>query len=166
MRQDILFYSKFCEYSSDIVSLLNKKGARGDFTLVCVDTIRNKLPVFVDRVPLIYTQNNMILYDDAIVTFIEKKYPTVPEEISPFSLQQETVFSFLGDGGGEEMHKEFTMLGQEQKIITSVFDEDEENKKAKIDSSLLDKYMQDRDADVQVFKKVMNHENGACFNRI
>lgn len=154
MRQDVLFYSKFCEYSGEVVNLLNKKGARDEFTLVCIDTIRNKLPHFVDRVPLIYTIEDMIIYDDGILQYIERKYPSLaPEEISPFSLEENTVFSFLGGNEtDDEMHKKFTLLGQEQKIIMS---KDDSNKKDKLDSAAMERYMQDREIDDKNFKQTL-----------
>lgn len=155
-RKDILFFSNYCDYCTDLLNTLIKKNIKTEFMLVCVDNNRYNLPAFVDRVPIIFTRNDDILYDESIMKYIEGKYPTESMEISPFSLHQPSYgnhFSFLEETN--EMHtKGYTILGMDQKISSPV--ENEDSKKGKFDSSVLDKYLQSRDMDEQNFKRIMN----------
>ena len=158
-RKDILFYSNYCEYCNEILSQIVKKNAKQEFVLVCVDSNKYQLPNFVDRVPLIYTKNDEMVYDDSIIKYLEMLFPNETEEILPWSLQQSAnysnQFSFLLEDSADMQNKGYTMLGYDQKITTTVDDSDS-SKKGKFDSSQMDKYMQAREADEQVFKKNMN----------
>lgn len=158
-RKDVLFFSNFCEYSTEILNLIVKKNAKPDFVMVCVDSNKYQLPNFVDRVPLIYTKNDELVYDDSIIKYLEMLYPNEVVEIMPWSLQQPTnysnQFSFLLDDTIDMQNKGYTMLGYDQKIATTADDSDT-SKKGKFDSSQMDKYMQEREADEQNFKKHMN----------
>jgi hypothetical protein len=73
MNKDILFYSNFCEYSKHILVLVQKKDCRDSFVMVCVDNpaVRNRLPVEVDKVPMIITKTKHVISGDNIVKYIE-----------------------------------------------------------------------------------------------
>ncbi len=68
-----LFYSRdpVCEFSSEIVDTIVKRGLRDRFTFVCVEAYSDKLPSFVDCVPLLYTTNHEVLTDDDLVFFVD-----------------------------------------------------------------------------------------------
>lgn len=158
-RKDVIFLSNFCEYSNEILNLIVKKNAKPDFVVICVDNNRYQLPNFVDKVPLIYTKNDEIVYDDSIIKYLEMLYPTETEEIMPWSIQQPSnysnQFSFLLDDSADLQNKGYTILGYDQRISTTIEDSDT-SKKGKFDSSQMDKYMQERENDEQNFKRNMN----------
>jgi hypothetical protein len=163
--KDVLFFSNFCDYSKEIVNLLIKKNIKQNFVLICVDSSKYKLPDFVDRVPIIYTHNGEVLYDETIVKYIEAISPK-NESILPFSLHQSANysdnFSFLDDSD-ELSNKGYTMVGFDQRIMAAPDDDASDNSKNKFDTAVLDQYMQARDSDTQAFKKTMN--NGESFVR-
>lgn len=165
-RKDILFFSNFCDYSNDILNMMVKKNVKNEFMLVCVDNSKFQLPQFVDRVPIIYTKRDELIYDDSIIKYIEELAQAVgvdlTEDIQPWSLQQPSnytsQFSFLMDESSDSLNKGYTMLGYDQKITISQ-EEADVSKKDKFDSSQMDKYMQDRKADEERFKKNINTDN-------
>lgn len=161
-RKDIMFFSNYCEYCTDIINSLIRKNAKQDFMMVCVDNNKYNLPEFVDRVPIIYTKNDEIIYDEGITKYIELMYPSVSEEISPFSLQNTDIgnsFSFLNDELPDMHSKGYTMLGYDQRISSPPEPEDG-SKKAKMDSSVFDRFVQERNADIEEIKKKMGNDNG------
>lgn len=157
VSKDILFFSNFCDYSKEILNLLIRKNMKQAFMTVCVDTNKYKLPDFIDRVPLIYTRNGEVLYDETIVQYIEAVAPK-EDDILPFSLQEPNgysdQFSFL-ENTMDTGNKGYTMLGYEQRIMAPADDENKDNGKSRFDASLLDQYMQERDNDIKQLKKNM-----------
>ena len=164
-RKDILFFSSYCDYSNDILNMMVKKNVKNDFMLVCVDNSKFQLPQFVDRVPIIFTKRDELIYDDSIIKYIEETSQSgieVVEDIQPWSIQQPSnytnQFSFLMDESCDNQNKGYTMLGYDQKITIPQEDTDV-SKKDRFDSSQMDKYMQERKADEESFKKSINGDN-------
>ena len=71
LTKNVLFYSRFCKYSIEVVRILTKKDLRSRFVMVCVDNNRQQLPGFVDRVPLILTSNRRVLADDDVFHYLD-----------------------------------------------------------------------------------------------
>jgi hypothetical protein len=168
-RKDILFFSNYCDYSNDIVNMMVKKNVKNEFMLVCVDNSKFQLPQFVDRVPIIYTKHDELIYDDNILKYIEAAFQTESvEDIQPWSIQQPSnysnQFSFLMDDVPDLQSKGYTMLGYDQKI-TIPPEESDVSKKDKFDSSQMDKLMQERKADEEKFKKSINNDTENVFRR-
>lgn len=164
-RKDILFFSNYCDYSNDILNMMVKKNVKNEFMLVCIDNSKFQLPQFVDRVPIIYTKRDELIYDDSIIKYIEavaQPNGEIVEDIQPWSIQQPSnftsQFSFLMDDSDDNLNKGYTMLGYDQKI-TLTQEETDVSKKDKFDSSQMDKYMQERKADEERFKKSINTDN-------
>ena len=157
-RKDILFYSSFCEYCTNILTLINKKGIKNAFMLVCVDNKRYNLPSFVDRVPIIYTVKEELIYDDNITKYIESAFPTQTEEVMPFYLQSSTYSSQYETIMEVPCHQNmaYTPLGFDQKISTFQDDSDNGSKRDKLDSATLEKYIQERAMDLASFNKMSN----------
>lgn len=159
--KDILFYSNFCEYSNEVLNLLIRKNITNEFMMVCVDTNKYNLPSFVDRVPIIFTKTQSLLIDDNITRYINELYPSVSEDILPFALGGQSLtnqFSFLEDGAlPTESGASYTLIGEDNNLMLRPESntDDSSNKKGKFDSSQLDKFVQDRDSDLQTFKQSM-----------
>jgi hypothetical protein len=136
--------------------------------LVCVDNSKYKLPDFVDRVPIIYTTDGDILYDDYVSQFLESASSSV-EDIQPFALQQSVNYSdnysFLDDSidpSVSEANKAYTIIGADQNMMS--VPEITENTKAGFDNSLFDRYVQTRDEDDLRIKKSIN--SGEKYGRL
>lgn len=163
--KDILFYSNYCEYSNEMLNIIIRKNITADFMLVCVDNNKYALPSFVDRVPIVYTKLQQVLIDNDIITYINDQYPSVNEDIMPFSLGSQTYtngYAFIEEPPATEQdNRKYSVLGQENNIsvrpeMMSTQTNDDGSKKSKFDSSMLDKFMQSRDSDLQTFKQHMN----------
>ena len=68
----VLFFSNYCTYCRSVLEKLSNRGTRAMFVLVCVDRRQQQLPNFVDRVPIIYTNDSKVLSDDSVMAFIER----------------------------------------------------------------------------------------------
>lgn len=157
--KDILFYSNFCEYSKEILGIIAKKTIRNDFVLVCVDNRASNLPSFVDRVPLIFTVNTEVIIDEGIKKYFDTKYPSGNAELEPFSIMSASgksnysdAFSYIEDGSETDFVKGYTYLNGNPSGITTISEDTEGSKKSKIDSSVLEKYMAERDMDLKQIK--------------
>ena len=67
----VLFFSSYCPYCNDVLTLLTKKNVREMFTCISVDQHRDSIPTFVDSVPIIVTVAREILKDGAVISFVE-----------------------------------------------------------------------------------------------
>lgn len=174
-KGDVVFYSQRCQYCTELLGLIVNRGLRDRFVLICVDTNIQRLPDFVDRVPLIYrppsgciiTEDDVFAYVDSLAPVAHKPQaqqppqPEAPAEVLPYSLQQSAnysdTFSFLGETGGEiegPSKKNYTMLGMEDRMVPMPSDDDVG--KSKFDTKILDDYMKSRDSDTAIFKQKMN----------
>lgn len=71
MSKNVLFYSEYCFFSKDVMALLTKKNLASVFTLICVDSHRNQLPVFVQSVPTIFTSDRRVLTGQTALDFVD-----------------------------------------------------------------------------------------------
>lgn len=163
--KDILFYSNYCEFSNEILNIIIRKNVTTDFMLVCVDNNKYSLPAFVDRVPIVYAKSEQVLTDSDIVSYINERYPSVNEDIMPFSLGAQAYtngYAFIEDAPVvDQENMKYSVIGQDNTIsirpeMMSSQSTDETSKKSKFDSSMLDKFMQSRDSDLKNFKNNMN----------
>jgi hypothetical protein len=92
LTKNVLFYSRFCQYSNEVVRTLTKKDLRSRFVMVCVDNNRQQLPGFVDRVPLILTSDRIVLADDDVFRYLD-----AAEGPSDEPLAAESVGGISGD---------------------------------------------------------------------
>jgi hypothetical protein len=160
MQKDILFFSNLCDFCREILSLLTKHGLKDHFMMVCVDNKSLKLPPFVDRVPLIYTTQKKLYADENLVDYVKSKF--VENSLQPYALvggntgSYSESFSFIEDShydGIEDSSRNYNLLGIDQTIYTPD-GEDSNGSSAngggrRGDNKVLDKYMADRDADIQ-----------------
>lgn len=170
-KKDLLFYSNFCDYSTNLIHILNKKGIRDNFILICVDKKDIKIPSFIDCVPTILTPKKEKYTDEAILKYLElktQKITNINEDISPFMFGQSLnsgQYTFLtSDGNGYDtsgdafnsvQNNNFVILGHDQRITAPK--ENEDNKTNKFDSALLEKYMNARNSDDEFIKKKLNN---------
>jgi len=149
----ILFFSNYCSYSKDVLTIITRKNIRNAFILICIDTVQN-LPPFVDRVPLIVDKHSkQIFADEDISKILEivatQMYPPVSIEAMPSSFIGQTSFEtdYENPLGGAEDN--FNMLDMDNFRIQCT-NESDEVKVKKADSSLLEQYIAQRDADIKI----------------
>ena len=161
MQKDILFFSNLCEFCREVLSLLAKHGLKDHFMMVCVDNRNLKLPPFVDRVPLLYTTQKNLYADENLVEYIKSKF--VENSLQPYTLvggntgSYSDNFSFIEESqydGLEDSARNYNTLGMDQAIYTPDTNDDGKgqhggNGGRRGDNKVLDKYMADRDADLQ-----------------
>ena len=147
-NKDVLFYSRFCQYSKDVINHIIKKDMKNMFVFVCVDTNKGKLPPQVDRVPALYlTKEGRLLFEDNIIECIN----SFDEDISPLEQPSSAFsdnFSFISDDtmiqNSSTVAKNFAIFGQEQRIHCP----DEDSGKGDNEHSL-ERYTNQRENDMK-----------------
>lgn len=94
--QNFLFFSEYCEYSHEVLGLIRQQNLSQTFNFVCVDNQRS-LPQIVDRVPLIITNQNQVLVDDQIVSYLSNLYNASLDSIGALQSVSDSAFSFIED---------------------------------------------------------------------
>ena len=93
MQKPVLFYSQFCGHSAEAIRTITARDMRSSFALVCIDGIRDRLPAYVDRVPMVFTPDRRLMAEDELFAYISGAGG------EPFAAGGGggTVFSWLGD---------------------------------------------------------------------
>jgi hypothetical protein len=150
MQKDILFYSNACAFSREMIQIITNNHLKERFILVSVDNKNLKLPPFVDRVPLLYTSSKKLIADENLLNYI-KSFISV-SSLQPYALVGANTtsytdnYSFLQETETElgDSARNFNILGFEQPIYITKEDDNTSNL-----NTSLEKYMSDRDADLQ-----------------
>lgn len=172
-NKDILFYSNFCDFSKDTITLITKKNLRGSILMVCIDSGKYKIPSCVDRVPSLLTASRDTLYvEDELTKYIENRAsqlnPKATESIQTFSWEGNNYsesFSFVNDDmNGNMTNKGFTFIEEEVPANVNTFKEDDgKPRQSKFDISRYDSYISSRNKDEEHIKKALN---GNRYDRI
>lgn len=168
-NKDILFYSNFCEFSKEIVTLIIKKSVRSSILLVCIDNGKYPIPPIVDRVPcLITAKKDMVFIENDLVKYIEGKARQVgpkDDDIGTFSWEGGRNFSegysFVTDEtNGNMTNMGYTLLGDgDDSLMGKKLNEDDVLKQSKFDISAYDSYISSRNRDEEQIKKAFNVNN-------
>ncbi len=150
MQKDILFYSNACAFSREIIQMITNNYLKERFMMVSVDNKNLTLPPFVDRVPLLYTSSKKLIADENLLNYI-KSFISV-SSLQPYALVGTNTtsytdnYSFLQETETEigDSSRNFNILGFEQPIYVAKEDDNNSNL-----NTSLEKYMADRDADLQ-----------------
>ncbi len=148
VKKDIVFYSNHCGFSRQVLQVINEHHLKERFLMVCIDNKNLKLPPFVDRVPLVYTVQKKLYADENLLNYI-KSYIQA-SKLQPYALVGTNTtsytdnYSFLSETEAElgDSSRNFNILGFEQPIHAPKEDDNKNN-------SSLEKYMAERDADIQ-----------------
>ena len=132
MDKPVLFISNYCDHSKELLTTLLKANMKNQFSIVCVDNDNNnKLPPFVDRVPLMY-YDNKVLVDEGLFNYIESlnNQQNNNSEILPFTSMEmgngtlSDNYSYIGANNKDfpeknTIQKTFSHISQdEQRIYT------------------------------------------------
>lgn len=168
MKKDILFYSNFCDFSKEVVTLITKKNLKSFILLVCVDTGKYQIPPCIDRVPSLLTAERDALYvEDNLVKYIEKRAKDLfqeDESIQTFSWEGNNYsesFSFVNDdAAGNMTNMSFSLISDELESRNGKFKDDDDVLKAnKFDIAAYDSYISSRNRDEEQIKKSLKGVN-------
>jgi hypothetical protein len=150
----VLFLSKACKYSRELLNNLNEMG---DLTVkldvVYIEDMKNRIPNFVDRVPLLLLQEEeKILHDEELFAYIKTKEKVIEGFINiemghglsdrySFTSEVETLdHNFMKLEDGECMIMKSQIITDEGKSLIDY-----------------DKFLENRDKDVSEILKKQNH---------
>ena len=158
MQKDLLFYSNLCEYSKDILVLLQKRNMREKFLLVCIDSTNIKIPPLINRVPAILTVSRRIIMDEEVEKYIDSVSPAVQEDVLPFSINSDLnmhseQYSILDDTLQDVRVKNYMSIEDNTNIGTIGFNQQKEKGNGNKDhiEKAYEKYLADRDADMKKY---------------
>lgn len=152
-----LFFSNYCNFSKEVISIITRKNIRNAFVFICIDTYTTRpLPDFVDRVPLVTClSTKQVFYEDSINTVLESisnaMYPPQHVEAAPVlhSIQESEYEAFGQDTSS------YSMLDMNNFRINTVADDEDGVKGRKLDSSQLEQLIASRDTDVSLLSDKM-----------
>lgn len=155
VTKHVLFYSNYCKYSNEVLSLITKRNLKDMFILVCVDNTNLKLPTFVDRVPLICTTRKQIFMDESLMDFLNSQgdlnenvegWGDLKQQLGTISDQ----FSFIGEDDEQPMfNKNYVYIGNEQHIECP---QDLAQGEGKLDSKMVENFITQRENEYKMMK--------------
>lgn len=159
VKRDIIFYSNHCSFSRQILQIINEHHLKERFLVVCIDNPNLKLPPFVDRVPLAYTIQKKLYADENLLNYIKSYIQT--STLQPYALVGTNTssytdnYSFLSENDAElgDSSRNFNVLGFDQPIYAPKEEDGQRNHS-------LEKYMAERDADIQKILGKKPNTNG------
>ena len=161
---DIVFYSNFCMHSRALINKIESKNMKNKFVFVCIDhnNTRDKLPKFVDRVPIIYlVESRSVLMDSSIDIYMSSlsSPPPIQENTDVNGFNEVFHNSGISDSFGfidENSHllnANFNYVNRqdEQPQLTENYTETI-SKSNKFDEDRYKNFVAQRDADEKYFK--------------
>lgn len=143
-QEAIVFISHRCPHSAEIVKLIKETDLQMKINIVDIKSL-DKLPSFVDRVPLLFTQDEKVYHDEDLFKFIQSQEKTV----EPFMLNEmqglSDYYSFMGEDEDKKLDHVYSFIDKEEELITQTSaNEDDSNRIVNYD-----KYVQSRADDIQ-----------------
>lgn len=151
-KSNILFYSPDCEYSRQVLALVEEYKIKDEFMIVNINNPQYQLPSFVDRVPMIFIKgNNEVVIDEHIPQYMATLRKTGGGA-------EEPIMSLSDIGTGFSDNFSFIESAQQQpKHFVSVAPiapeplQQNGSKAAKFDTSEYERFTQQRDMDAASF---------------
>lgn len=125
---DIYFYSERCDWCRKANSMIEQIGAK-KFLFVNATAPAHPLPPFVDRVPMILTQDKRVMADDALFEYLSRKLDVAPfmiKEMAGLSDSYSYISSESPNGAVGVDHSYDFIAGAPKMIITPSKEEDRE----------------------------------------
>ena len=143
-QEAIVFISHRCPHSAEIVKLITETDLQIKINIVDIKSL-DKIPSFVDRVPLLFTQDEKVYHDEDLFKFIQAQQKT----IEPFMLNEmqglSDYYSFMGEDEDKKLDHVYSFIDREEELITQTSaNEDDSNRIVNYD-----KYVQSRADDIQ-----------------
>ena len=71
--KDTIFFSNYCQYSTELITKIKSNNLSNMFNYVCVDDRSIRLPQFINRVPILVIKGGTgIKVDDALFAYIDE----------------------------------------------------------------------------------------------
>jgi hypothetical protein len=130
----------------------NMENTKVEIQVVDIKNMNDKLPDFIDRVPLMLLQNEgKVIHDEELFEFVKSNEKTV----EPFMINEmnglSDTYSFMED---KQLDHGYVFLDRGEQLITNNENVSEETSKI----LNYDSYMEERDADI---KKIFKDQNPA-----
>lgn len=143
-QEAIVFISHRCPHSAEIVKLITETDLQIKINIVDIKSL-DKIPSFIDRVPLLFTQDEKVYHDEDLFKFIQAQEKTV----EPFMLNEmqglSDYYSFMGEDEDKKLDHVYSFIDKEDQLITQTSaNEDDSNRIVNYD-----KYVQSRADDIQ-----------------
>jgi len=164
-NKDLLFYSNYCDFSKEIVTLITKRNLRGLVLLICIDTGKYQVPPCIQCVPSLFTADrDRVFTDNDLIQYLEEKAKTLyPQEdsLQTFSWEGNNYsesFSFVNDDmNGNMTTKAYTLLDDHHAVTANKLkDDDDVMKQNKFDIARYDNFIASRNKDVEQIKKSLH----------
>lgn len=150
MKKNFLFFSNYCSYSQKLLNMIKTNNIKEYFIVVCVDNPQYKLPSFVDRFPLLFTEDQNIIIDEAIEETIVKMIhgKTKQKEVEALELMNiagiSHEFSFIDDGEEElALNKNYIYI-ENMPVQTTELQNENNEVRTKFNEKMFDEYKNQR----------------------
>ena len=119
-QKDIVFYSKVCSYSNEIIELIKDKNLDGDLVLIDIDDNKIQLPNFIEVVPTIFlSKEKTLIIDEEIVKWINKKHEEnkSKDDIGAYNTDSFSInFSNLNDSELPNSNDYFSSINEDNQL--------------------------------------------------
>lgn len=117
-EEAIVFVSHKCPHSNEIAKLITELDLKIKINIVDVKSL-DKIPSFIDRVPLLLTHDENIYHDEELFTYIKSQEISV----EPFMLNEmqgmSDYYSFMGEDEDKQLDHVYSFLDKEEELITN-----------------------------------------------
>ena len=118
-EEAIVFVSHKCPHSAEIIKLIEETDLKMTFNFVDVRSLE-KIPSFVDRVPLLFTKDEKVFHDEELFSFIKSQEIVV----EPFMMNEmqgmSDYYSFMGEDEDKKLDHVYSFIDNEDQLITEV----------------------------------------------
>lgn len=160
----LIFYSKYCSYSTELLKQIESKNLKDYFMFVCIDSNNLTIPKFVDRVPLLFIKSTKtVIVENDIVHFLNKLISvkdgghTKEQDIECYMTKEmgnsfSDNFSFIDESNIQK--KSFLFVNNQNayndamNITRENTNQITNNSDNKIDSQAIEMYMMKRDSEL------------------
>lgn len=115
----IVFVSEKCPHSQELVKYIQGKEFNLRFNFVDLSSLE-EIPSFVDRVPLIFTEDEKIYHDEALFEFVQG----AEKIVEPFMMNEmqglSDYYSFTGEEENKQLDHVYSFLDKEEPLITKI----------------------------------------------
>lgn len=116
----ILFFSNFCQFSNDILKMIEKNNIKNQFILINISQKKYKIPLIITTVPtILLNDKKTIIQDDNLDKFLDN-LSKKNQNIDPFTNIKgiSNEYSFLDDDNNVNSTLNFGLINREEHIVT------------------------------------------------
>ena len=146
----VLFISRKCTHCDNLLTMIKSMDElKIEVSVVDVHEM-SSIPKFIDRVPMLLIDDNKVIHDEELFTYIKQN----EKSVEPFMINEmqglSDTYSFMDD---TELDHVFSFLDKHNSLITNTGGSKQEENNKIIN---YDKYIEDRDSEIQGILKQQN----------